>query len=120
MPSTIVLKHSSVASSAPSTGDLTVTGEVALNLADKRFYARDNSNNIILIGVQDGTSDGNTLIWDATTGAWVETNLITVSDAGLITINGLGGIVISNLATSDPVNAGEIWNDSGTLKVSAG
>lgn len=24
------------------------------------------------------------------------------------------------LPTSDPVNAGQLWNDSGTLKVSAG
>lgn len=29
-------------------------------------------------------------------------------------------IVMSNLPTSDPVNAGQLWNDSGTLKVSAG
>ena len=29
-------------------------------------------------------------------------------------------IVLSALPTSDPVNAGQLWNDSGTLKVSAG
>ncbi len=29
-------------------------------------------------------------------------------------------IVLSNLPTSDPTNAGQLWNDSGTLKVSAG
>jgi carbon monoxide dehydrogenase subunit G len=29
-------------------------------------------------------------------------------------------IVFSNLPTSDPANAGQLWNDSGTLKVSAG
>ena len=27
---------------------------------------------------------------------------------------------MSNLPTSDPTNAGQLWNDSGTLKVSAG
>jgi len=27
---------------------------------------------------------------------------------------------LSNLPTSDPSNAGQLWNDSGTLKVSAG
>ena len=31
-----------------------------------------------------------------------------------------GGIVMSALPTADPTNAGELWNDSGTLKVSAG
>ena len=29
-------------------------------------------------------------------------------------------IVLSNLPTTDPVNAGQLWNDSGTLKISAG
>ena len=29
-------------------------------------------------------------------------------------------IVMSNLPTSDPSNAGQLWNDSGTLKISAG
>ena len=29
-------------------------------------------------------------------------------------------IMMPNLPTSDPTNAGQLWNDSGTLKVSAG
>ena len=29
-------------------------------------------------------------------------------------------VVLANLPTSDPSNAGQLWNDSGTLKVSAG
>lgn len=29
-------------------------------------------------------------------------------------------VIMSALPTSDPVNAGQLWNDSGTLKVSAG
>ena len=29
-------------------------------------------------------------------------------------------IHMSNLPTSDPTNAGQLWNDSGTLKISAG
>jgi hypothetical protein len=28
--------------------------------------------------------------------------------------------VMSNLPTSDPFNAGQLWNQNGTLKVSAG
>lgn len=31
-----------------------------------------------------------------------------------------GGIVMPNLPTADPLVAGELWNDAGTLKVSAG
>lgn len=44
-----------------------------------------------------------------------------------ISPNGTGGIsldsikvLLPNLPTSDPNNAGQLWNDSGTLKVSAG
>ena len=29
-------------------------------------------------------------------------------------------VILENLPTSDPNNAGQLWNDSGTLKVSAG
>lgn len=29
-------------------------------------------------------------------------------------------LILANLPTSDPTNAGEVWNDSGTLKISAG
>jgi hypothetical protein len=29
-------------------------------------------------------------------------------------------VIMANLPTSDPTNAGQLWNDSGTLKVSAG
>jgi hypothetical protein len=32
----------------------------------------------------------------------------------------LGPIVFDGLPTADPVNAGQLWNDTGTLKVSAG
>jgi hypothetical protein len=29
-------------------------------------------------------------------------------------------VMMTNLPTSDPNNAGQLWNDSGTLKISAG
>ena len=29
-------------------------------------------------------------------------------------------VMMTNLPTSDPSNAGQLWNDSGTLKISAG
>jgi hypothetical protein len=31
-----------------------------------------------------------------------------------------GAVIFSNLPVIDPVNAGQLWNDGGTLKVSAG
>lgn len=125
MASTIVLKNSVTTTAVPTTGDLTVQGEVALNLVDKRLFARDGSNAVVLIGVQDGTSSGNTLTWDGSD--WVETPRITVS-GGAVGLNGSGdltiafdgNVIVSGLPTSDPVVAGALWSDSGTVKVSAG
>ena len=42
---------------------------------------------------------------------------VTIEDG--LTVNG-AVVMLSNLPTSDPSNAGQLWNDSGTLKVSAG
>ena len=46
---------------------------------------------------------------------------VTVS-TGTTTLNNLtasgGTVILSNLPTSDPTNAGQLWNDSGTLKIS--
>ena len=38
---------------------------------------------------------------------------------GTLEING-NVIKFNNLPTSDPTNAGQLWNDSGTLKISSG
>ena len=125
MPSTIVIKNSVTTTAVPTTGDLTVQGEVALNLTDKRLFARDGSNAVVLIGVQDGSSSGNTLTWDGDD--WVETPRITVSGgnvglngSGDITINFDGNVIMTGLPTSDPVVAGALWSNSGVLTVSAG
>ena len=42
----------------------------------------------------------------------------TVSAFNNLESNGM--MVMNNLPTSDPSSAGQIWNDSGTLKISAG
>ena len=42
---------------------------------------------------------------------------VTVEDG--LTVTG-AVVMMSNPPTSDPSNAGQLWNDSGTLKVSAG
>ena len=46
MANTIQIKRSSTASAVPTSGNLAV-GELALNLADKKLYTKDASNNII-------------------------------------------------------------------------
>ena len=43
----------------------------------------------------------------------------TLTTTGTVTINGTT-IIISDLPTSDPSVAGQLWSDSGVLTVSAG
>jgi hypothetical protein len=65
-----------------------------------------------------------------TEGVTINDNLITASrsnDNLQLDAAGTGAvemipavILMANLPTSDPTNAGQLWNDSGTLKISAG
>ena len=65
-----------------------------------------------------------------TEGVTINDNLITASrsnDNLQLDASGTGAIemipaviLMANLPTSDPTNAGQLWNDSGTLKISAG
>jgi hypothetical protein len=61
------------------------------------------------------TSAAGSLTYD-TTNDWTFGAGVTMTD---LTASG-ATVVFSNLPTIDPVNAGQLWNDNGTLKVSAG
>ena len=50
----------------------------------------------------------------------VNSMILHGNDTTLINLISSGTVVLSNLPTSDPSAAGQLWNDSGTLKVSAG
>jgi len=66
-----------------------------------------------------------TITKNATTGAITVTSTLgaTTSVTNLsainLSVNG-GAVIFTGLPTSDPVVAGQLWNDTGTLKVSAG
>ena len=47
-----------------------------------------------------------------------ETTATGISVTGGLTTTST--VVLSNLPTSDPGSTGQLWNDSGTLKISAG
>ena len=49
MPTKLITKYSTTASAAPSSGDLD-TGELAVNVVDKRLYTEDDSSNVVEIG----------------------------------------------------------------------
>ena len=40
--------------------------------------------------------------------------------SGSVMLNESGKVMAADLPTSDPSNAGQLWNDSGTVKISAG
>ena len=66
-------------------------------------------------GIDIRTSAAGSLTYD-TTNDWTFGAGVTMTD---LTASG-ATVVFSNLPTTDPVNAGQLWNDNGTLKVSAG
>lgn len=43
-----------------------------------------------------------------------------VSGSGDALVHESGNVHLSNLPTSDPTTAGQLWNDAGTLKISSG
>lgn len=63
-------------------------------------------------------ADGDLVIKHDGSNAYIDTK------TGALTItNSVGGtsvVVIDNLPTVDPVNAGQLWNDNGTMKISSG
>jgi len=72
---------------------------------------------------------GSTISSEDSTGVTIGDELrvttIAADDSSQVTVNdGLtvtGAVVmLSSLPTSDPTNAGQLWNDSGDLKISAG
>ena len=49
MPTNLITKYSTTGGDTPSSGELQ-TGELAVNLIDKRVYSKDNSDNVVEIG----------------------------------------------------------------------
>ena len=70
-----------------------------------RIYGFTNSNG------SDGASDHNLATFDFANDRFD-------INGGLRAFGGT--VLLTNLPTSDPNNAGQLWNDSGTLKISAG
>lgn len=54
-----------------------------------------------------------------TAGSNSYSSVLTLSQDKVV-IQNTGAVYIQNLPTTDPTSAGQLWNDSGTLKVSAG
>ena len=60
-----------------------------------------------------------TISIDATTGVVTVTSTLGATTS-VTTLTASGVVKFTGLPTSDPAVAGQLWNDAGTLKVSAG
>jgi hypothetical protein len=76
----IQLYHSTTATQVPSAGNL-ANGELAINITDKKLYAKDNLGAVFLLASADGTSG-------------------TVQSVSVVSANGLAGTVAN--ATTTP------------------
>ena len=66
---TLITKNSSTASSVPSPSDLT-QGELAVNVADKKLYTKDNGGSVVeLVSTNDFTDAEKTKLTGIETGA---------------------------------------------------
>lgn len=81
----------------------------------------DGANGVKLVGYhqETGGNEGLEIHGIGTTGATSTIRLMTDNTTG-VRVTGSGKVYLENLPTADPVSAGQLWNDSGTLKVSAG
>jgi hypothetical protein len=139
------LKHSSVTSETIGASGL-VPGEIVLNTADAKFYYRKADGTVGYIPAQgvesiNGQSGEVSLNVVSIGGGTIADTGVSVSwwdsspGYGLSLIDNLtqtqaifgpldtiipGSVTMSGLPTSDPAVAGRLWNDGGTVKVSAG
>jgi hypothetical protein len=118
----------------PATGDTLRTAMTKINTNFEEIYqiVGDPDTGLITTSITNGdvtiqpNGTGNVEIDQVQFADTTLSTLTTNSDLTL-SANGTGGvaitptkIIMANLPTSDPSNAGQLWNDSGTLKVSAG
>jgi hypothetical protein len=124
----------------PITGNDTVTSSTVttegISIGDNSISGRRSNDDINITPSGTGAVvagairlSGSTISSDDSTGVTIGDELrvttIVGDDSSQVTVNdGLtvtGAVVmLSSLPTSDPSNAGQLWNDSGDLKISAG
>jgi hypothetical protein len=113
MATKIILKKSSTAGSSPLTSDLE-QGEVALNLADRKLYTKDYSNNIIQVGhpyvgtsAPSSPSEGD-LWYDATNDLLKAYDGTSWQSAGYQNLSELEDVTITAIASGEIIK----WDGS--------
>jgi hypothetical protein len=118
----------------PSTGDTlrTAMNKVNTNFEEVYQIVGDPDTGLITTSITNGdvkVQPNGTGKVEIDKVLFTDTTLSTLTTNADLTLsaNGTGAVAITpakvmmaNLPTSDPSNAGQLWNSSGTLKVSAG
>lgn len=92
-----------------------------IGTVNQAVVLEDGANGVKLVGYhkETGGNEGLEIHGIGTTGATSTIRLMTDNTTG-VRVTGSGKVYLENLPTADPVSAGQLWNDNGTLKVSAG
>tara|TARA_Y100000022_G_C13153877_1_gene330788 strand:+ start:23 stop:403 length:381 start_codon:yes stop_codon:yes gene_type:complete len=111
MSTVIKLKSSEVAASVPSTSDLQV-GEVALNIADGKFFTKTSSNVVKEVG-----GAGSVTLQSVTNIGASTTRDITLDGANLIFEGNVANAFETTLSAEEPTTDNTVLlpNASGTL-----
>lgn len=106
----------SIGRESKGTGSNSVAiGDLASASGDRSIAMGNNVSATSADAVTIGSSVAGRLTYDGVND-WTFGSGVTMTD---LTASG-ATVVFSNLPIVDPVNAGQLWNDAGTLKVSAG
>jgi len=113
MATKIILKKSSTIGAIPLSADLEI-GEVALNLADRKLYTKDNSNNVIqvghpYVGAVAPTSPAEGDLWyDTTNDALMAFDGTAWQSAGYQNLSELEDVTLTTITSGDHLT----WNGS--------
>lgn len=116
MATQIILKKSSVVGAIPLTTDLEI-GEVALNLADRKLYSKNNSGTVVQIGSPyvSGTAPSSPaegdLWYDSTNDLLKSFNGTSWVSAGYSTLSALEDVTITSIASGEILK----WDGSGWI-----
>jgi hypothetical protein len=109
----ISLYYSTTASAVPSTGNL-VNGELALNITDKKLYAKDNTGAIFLLASATGATGSVNSVAQTFTGG-----LISVAGSP-ITSSGTLALTVAGTSGGVPYfSSGSTWASSAALAANA-
>jgi hypothetical protein len=102
MAAVIRLKRSEIASTSPTSSDLSV-GEVAINTADQKIFVKDSNNNIITLGISNVIDDNIPQL-----GGNLDVNgndIVSTSNGNInLSPNGTGSVVINTDLDVDNIN----------------